>query len=131
MIVHDNKVLLVRSPKWRGYWTTSGGHVEYGESLKAALKREMKEELGLEVDIVRPLVVQEAINSPLFWKKGHFIMVDFLCEVKSDDVKIDGREITSYKWVDPREALKMRVEPYMRRLIVAYLEKETRFHLIS
>lgn len=58
-IVSDGKVLLVRrSPHVRHYpdvWDLFGGHVEAGESLDEALRREAREELGVEVDLFHPL----------------------------------------------------------------------------
>ena len=53
LIQDKNKILLQNRVKedWRGY-TFPGGHVELGESFVDAVKREMKEETGL--DIIRP-----------------------------------------------------------------------------
>ena len=58
-MVRSGKVLLVRrSPHARHYpdvWDLFGGHVEAGESLEEALRREAREELGVEVDSFYPL----------------------------------------------------------------------------
>ena len=58
-VVSDGKVLLVRrSPAARHYpdvWDLFGGHVEAGESLEEALRREAQEELGVEVESFHPL----------------------------------------------------------------------------
>ena len=52
-VVCDGKVLLVhRSPSawpWPDVWDLFGGHVDKGESLEEALRREAREELGIEV----------------------------------------------------------------------------------
>lgn len=52
IFTHDSKVVLIHR-KWRGeeYWVTPGGGVEEGESLHDALKREMREEIGIDVEI--------------------------------------------------------------------------------
>ena len=58
-MVRRGRVLLVRrSPQARHYpgvWDVFGGHVEAGESLEEALRREAREELGVEIDAFRPL----------------------------------------------------------------------------
>ena len=50
-IVHDNKVLLVEHPRY-GKWIPVGGHVELDEDPDMALAREIKEETGLEVELI-------------------------------------------------------------------------------
>jgi len=53
IIWEREKILLVK--RWVypfiGYWCLPGGHVEYGEKVEEAIKREMKEELGIPVNI--------------------------------------------------------------------------------
>ena len=65
-IVSDGKVLLVRrSPAARHYpdvWDLFGGHVEAGESLDEALRREAREELGVEIESFHPL---GAVHDPV------------------------------------------------------------------
>ena len=45
----DKKVFLMTSPKWHGKYIVPGGHVELGETMKEALKREIKEETNLNI----------------------------------------------------------------------------------
>jgi nucleoside triphosphatase len=115
------KILLVKSPKWRNLYTIAGGHVELGERLEDALKREIKEEVGLEIYDVRPLMTQEAIFSQQFYKRRHFIFFDFACRCRDERVEVDGVEIVSYDWVEPRSALKLELDEYTRRTIEKYL----------
>ena len=51
--VKDGKLLLLKRnvEPFKGCWHVVGGHVEDDESLKAALKREFKEETGLDVTV--------------------------------------------------------------------------------
>jgi len=50
-LVRDNKVLLVHHKKF-DKWTPPGGHIEEGETPDQALKREWKEEVGLDIEIL-------------------------------------------------------------------------------
>lgn len=50
-IIHDNKVLLVKHPRY-GKWIPMGGHIELDEDPEEALYREIQEETGLEVEIL-------------------------------------------------------------------------------
>ncbi|HUW72113.1 MAG TPA: NUDIX hydrolase [Candidatus Humimicrobiaceae bacterium] len=53
IILEKDKVLLLKRAlrPFFGSWTLPGGHVEYGETVEKAVKREMKEELGVTVKI--------------------------------------------------------------------------------
>lgn len=115
------RILLVKSHKWRGYYSVPGGHVEFGETLEAAVVREVEEETGLKVRPVKLLLVQEAIFAPEFYLPRHYIFFDYLCELIGGTLSLDKRELQDYLWTKPEEATGLSVEPYTRRVIEAYL----------
>src|SRR3989338_7876697 len=51
VIIIDNKVLLIQRgvEPYKGYWGTPGGYVDWDESTEETVKREVKEEVGLDV----------------------------------------------------------------------------------
>jgi 8-oxo-dGTP diphosphatase len=53
LIVRDGRVLMVRRGKepFEGYWSLPGGRVEPGETPQEAVRREVREETGLEVEV--------------------------------------------------------------------------------
>jgi len=53
----DERILIVkrRTVPFKGYWALPGGRVEAGESVEEAIVREVKEETGLDVEIVRKI----------------------------------------------------------------------------
>ncbi|KPJ73099.1 hypothetical protein AMJ48_02555 [Parcubacteria bacterium DG_74_1] len=53
MLLEKGKILLLKRAMepFVGSWTLPGGHVEYGETVEKAIKREIKEELGISVKI--------------------------------------------------------------------------------
>jgi nucleoside triphosphatase len=123
LILNDKKqILLAKSHKWKNCFTIPGGHVELGETLEEALKREIKEETGLEIKPIGFLLLQEAVYSHEFYKPKHFIFLDYLCEAQTTDVQIDEDEIQDVLWVDPRKASEMNIDSFTKRTIQRYLE---------
>jgi nucleoside triphosphatase len=114
------EVLLMRSHKWWDRYVIPGGHIELGETMNDALRREIKEEMGL--DIYEPILIgfQEFIYDDAFWKKRHFIFFDYACRTDSLEVTLND-EAQSYVWVPLAEALALPVEPYTRRTLEAYI----------
>lgn len=116
------ELLFVTSFKWKGVWSIPGGHVELGENLTDALRREVMEEVGLNVRVKRLISIEQAIFPKSFIKKKHFIFFDFLCESSSDKVKIDKGEVQGYKWIRPKDALKLKHNQYTRHALEIYLK---------
>ncbi len=117
----SEEVLIVRSSKWGNKLTVPGGHIELGERAEDAIKREVKEETGLDVEPVKLLLVQEAIYPENYHMHEHFIFMDYICTTKSSEVKLDGRELQEYFWIKPAKALKLDLEDYTRNFVKKYL----------
>ena len=118
----EGKIFLMKSHKWHDNFVIPGGHIELGETVEQALKREIKEETGLDIFDLDFLGWQEAIFSPAFWKKKHFVFLDFVCQTNSSGVKLN-EEAQEYVWVDPEEALSLPVEPFTKITVETYLKK--------
>jgi nucleoside triphosphatase len=121
----EGKVFLMKSHKWKDKYVMPGGHVELGEPLKECLKREVKEETGLEVYDPEFICFQQFIYDSIFWKKRHFIFFDFSCKTDSTEVKLNS-EGQEFVWVTLEEALTLPVEPYTRKAIEEYLRLQKR-----
>jgi len=76
--VNDDKIVLVKrkNPPYKGWWALPGGIVEYGETVEEAVKREVCEETGLEIEIEKLVNVY---SDPKRDPRGHFISICFLC----------------------------------------------------
>lgn len=118
----EGKMFLMKSPKWHGKYVIPGGHIELGEKMEDALKREIKEETNIDIYDIKYISFQEFVNDPVFWKKKHFILIDFSCKTDSTEVKLN-EEGTEYIWVEPEKALEMDVEPYTLKTIKDFLKK--------
>ena len=89
VVIHDGKVLLVRRGKepLRGRWLIPGGTVELGESLEAALVREMLEETGVTVRPLEVLLVFDRILREGDRVRYHYVIVDYRCEYVDGEVR--------------------------------------------
>lgn len=98
-IVNDGKLLIVRRAmddvQKPGIWELPGGRLEGGEDPFIGLKRETKEETGIDIDVEQPLNIQHFTRDD-----GQTItMLIFLCKVINSDVKL-SKEHTDHKWID-------------------------------
>lgn len=118
----EGKVLLVKSHKWFDYFTLPGGHIEIGETMQEAVKREVREEVGLDVEVVEFLTMQEAIYSKEFYKKKHFIFFDFLCRVGEQQVKLDQDEIQDFVWEYPGAAFNRNLDSFTWKTLSKYMQ---------
>lgn len=101
-----DEYLICRKPITRGVfpgqWALPGGGIEPGERMEAALRREIKEEAGIEISDIQPLFFKDGIYPKLFadgnQKNIYMIFLIFGCRALSENVVI-GEEFESYAWV--------------------------------
>ncbi len=124
-LVFDPKgrLFLMKSHKWEGKWVIPGGHVDLGERIVDAVKREVKEETNLDVYDLEFVCVQEFIHGDGFWKKKHFIFFDYACKTDSTEVVLN-EEAQEYTWVSLDELRTLPIEQYTWNVIREYLKKK-------
>ncbi|MBD3245173.1 MAG: nucleotide exchange factor GrpE [Candidatus Moranbacteria bacterium] len=125
LIFNKEKMLLCKSNgKWGKKWLIPGGKMSFGETIEETIKREIKEETDLDIEVKKIKNIKSVINPKEFYKKNvHFLMVDVIAETSSDKVKLDD-EHKDFKWVTPREALEMDLLVYSREPIEQYLKDQ-------
>src|SRR3977135_2354347 len=82
VIVDGDRVLLVKRGQepLKGEWSLPGGAVEIGETLEEAIRREVREETCLDVEVGPIVDVLDRIRyDPDGRIKFHYVLVDFLC----------------------------------------------------
>jgi NAD+ diphosphatase len=89
-----HELLLARSPHFpAGMYSALAGFVEPGESLEQCLAREVHEEVGVRVSNIRYFASQP-------WPFPHSLMIAFVCEWVSGEVKLQEAEIEEAKWFE-------------------------------
>ncbi len=116
----EGKFLLVKSHKWSNKWLLPSGKVKFGEKLEDTLRREMKEEVDLEIEDIEFYFFGELINSQEYHQPNtHFVCFDFKCLAVSGQVKLNN-EAEEFAWVDLAQARKMDLEYLTRRSLTRY-----------
>lgn len=113
LIIDNGRILLVergREPL-KGYWSIPGGAVETGEPLQEALRREVREETGLEVEIVHLIEVFERIM------KGsdgvaeyHYILIDYICRPTGGTLQA-ADDASRAQWFTQDEVAALKITP--------------------
>ncbi|OCL26572.1 ADP-ribose pyrophosphatase [Orenia metallireducens] len=123
----DNKILLCKSHKWDNKYVIPGGHIELGESMEDALKREILEETGLEIYDIKLISLKESIYSDNFHKQKHFIFIDYICKTDSYSVTLN-EEAQEYNWVDLDEIDNYKLGGFTKELLTELKNKQNSKH---
>ena len=101
LITHGNSVLVGRSPGWpNGMYSLLAGFVEPGETLEAAVRREVFEEAGVEVGEVGYLASQP-------WPFPASLMFGCWGQATSQKITIDPSEIEDARWITREEMMEI------------------------
>ena len=103
------RVLLVHQTYQGSKWAWPGGVVEEREAPWTAVVREVKEEVGLEVEVVRLIGVYHVADR-------NSVGFQFLCRVVGGELRVDGEEISEAEFFDPAHLPAPMTEPGRQRV---------------
>jgi 8-oxo-dGTP diphosphatase len=98
IVMKDGSIVLVKrlNPPFKGKWALPGGFVEYGETVEAAAIREVREETGIDVNLIKIVGVYSAPNRD---PRGHTVSICFLGEDRGGELRpdTDAKEAKSFQ----------------------------------
>jgi len=91
-VIREDRCLLGRQPGWPpGLFSALAGFVEPGETIEAAVRREVFEEAGIQVGDVRYFAAQP-------WPFPHSLMLGCIAEASSDVISLNDNELAEARW---------------------------------
>ena len=105
LIFKRDRILMAQRGKepLKGLWSLPGGALELGESLADGVRREVREETGLEI---RPLgvlqiferIMRDAAGAPEY----HYVLIDYVCRIVGGEL-CAGDDVCAVEWVRRRD----------------------------
>jgi ADP-ribose pyrophosphatase YjhB (NUDIX family) len=118
LIIHQDKALIVKrksnNPQAPNIWELPGGRLQPGENPFEGLKREIKEETNLEIEIINPLTVRHFTRSDL----QVVTLIIFLSKAITTKVTLSD-EHENYSW-EPFSTIKEKLNPWFHQEIDAF-----------
>lgn len=124
VIIKEEKVLLIRHTKdGKKYWLLPGGGVDYGEDLVTSLKRELSEELSIEIDVRDILHVSDSISPN---GDRHIVNIYFICDYISGEIKLgDEERLSGWGIFTAKELKDIVIIPPVKKEIINYMESRS------
>lgn len=96
-----------------GYWEMPGGKSDDGEDPRDAVVREIKEEVGIDVDPLLPAAVRSYKNKNVF-----YVEIFFVCRIKDEKQEVVlSEEHSEYKWVTFEDVSKFETTEYVEGVL--------------
>ena len=122
LVTNDKgEILLVNSP-WRG-WEYPGGLIEPGESFEAALKREVREESGVEIEITGFVGVCKNVARDI-------VNIDFTARYTGGELTT-SEESTEVGWFAPEKAMEIITFPLTKKRLANMISGDKTVHLFG
>jgi len=120
VVIHRGKILIGKRKEgdsFSGFWEFPGGKVEKGENFVNCVKREMKEELGIDVS-VQPSMFRKDV----LYKDKIYRFSFHKCRLTGGNPV--AKEVAEFKWTKPAKLLKYKFPPANYKLIKFMLEQK-------
>lgn len=127
VVFRGDDILVIKrgKPPFEGQWSIPGGGLEYGEALQDAVIREVREETGLEIEVLGLLNIYEALPNETGFA-AHTIMIDYAAEWASGE-PVAGDDAMEAEFVSMDEAISRLSWDVTRRAVREAAEKRRGF----
>jgi ADP-ribose pyrophosphatase YjhB (NUDIX family) len=105
VILNRDRVLMAQRGKQplKGWWSLPGGLLELGEALADGVRREVREETGLEIRLLGILevferIMRDAAGAPEY----HYVLIDYVCRATGGTLR-PGDDVCAVEWVRRRD----------------------------
>lgn len=125
IVAENGRVLMARRGKEPSYglWSVPGGAVHLGEDLKAAACREIKEELGIEVELTDVIEIMERVTRDTEGRiQYHYVVIDYLARHVGGE-PTPSPEALEVRWIAPEDFPKYEMTRGTAEIILRMLEK--------
>ncbi|MDZ7316142.1 MAG: NUDIX hydrolase [candidate division KSB1 bacterium] len=100
----------------KGMWTIPGGHVEFGESLEEAARREIREECSLEIGRLEPIHVFDIIDKEGDKVRRHLVVIDYYADY-AGGILTAGDDAEAAGWFTIEDLDSLPCPPNLRKVI--------------
>jgi ADP-ribose pyrophosphatase YjhB (NUDIX family) len=115
----------------KGWWSLPGGALEIGESLAAAVSREVREETGLEIRPVRVFEIFERIMPDARGRtEYHYVLIDYICRITGGTL-CAGDDVARVEWVRRADLGKLRITEGTLAVIEKAFRKRRKYKRVS
>jgi 8-oxo-dGTP diphosphatase len=124
VIISQGRALLIKrgGPPLEGQWSIPGGLLEIGETLMEGVRRELREETGIEVRPLELIEVFERIELDGNGKaRYHYVVLDYFCEAVSGEAHA-GSDVTDAAWARADELAQYSLPSTATRVILKAFE---------
>src|SRR5947209_19454680 len=111
ILLRRDRILMAQRGKepLKGWWSLPGGALETGESLKDAVRREVREETGLEILPVGVLeiferIMRDASGAPEY----HYVLIEYMCRITGGTLRA-GDDVCRVDWVRRGDLPKLQI----------------------
>ena len=119
VVISNGRTLLIRrsGPPLQGEWSIPGGTLEAGETLREGVRRELREETGIDVRVLEMIEVFERIFPDAQGRpQYHFVILDFLCEF-AGGVARAASDVSDTAWAGEDDLEEFKLTPTALRVI--------------
>ena len=111
LIFHRGRILMAQRGKepLKGWWSLPGGALELGESLDSAVRREVHEETGLDIEPqgvfeIFERIMRDEAGAPEY----HYVLMDYVCRVTGGTL-CAGDDVCRVEWMKPEELKSLQI----------------------